>query len=74
MDNCNKRLLTWQDTIDQTTVSARFVEKLGQPTVRENGRRGSPKVASPQKELQKGYRRVRSVLEQLLEHIGLRAA
>ena len=39
MDNCNKRLLTWEDTIDQTTVSARFVEKLGQPTVRENGRR-----------------------------------
>src|SRR5262245_66585246 len=39
MDNCNKRLLTWQDTIDQTTVSTRFVEKLGQPTVRENGRR-----------------------------------
>jgi hypothetical protein len=39
MDNCNKRLLTWQDTIDQTTVSARFVEKPGQPTVRENGQR-----------------------------------
>ncbi len=39
MDNCNKRLLRWQDTIDQTTVSARFVEKLGQPTVRENGQR-----------------------------------
>ena len=39
MDNCNKRLLRWQDTIDQTTVSARFVEKLGQSTVRENGQR-----------------------------------
>jgi hypothetical protein len=34
----------------------------------------SPKVASPQTELQKGYRRVRSALEQLLEHVGLRAA
>jgi len=167
-----------QDTIDQTTVSARFVEKLGPPTVRENGRRvsglklhdprlyrglaavlqfahvitgfrrrelrnyiqsrfglspddytaaqlrydlmklrakglirkldgmtryvitpkgmvqgtaiiklteclngtlgesdlGLPKVASPQTELQKGYRRVRSALEQLLNHVGLRAA
>lgn len=39
MDNCNKRLLRWQDTIDQTTVSSRFVEKLGQPTVRDNGQR-----------------------------------
>lgn len=39
MDNCNKRLLRWQDTIDQTTVSSRFLEKLGQPTVPENGRR-----------------------------------
>ena len=39
MDNCNKRLLRWQDTIDRTTISARFVEKLGQPTVRENGQR-----------------------------------
>jgi hypothetical protein len=178
MDNCNKRLLTWEDTIDQTTVSARFVEKLGQPTVCENGRRvpglklhdprlyqglaavlqfahvitgfrtrelrtyiqsrfglspddytaaqlrydllklrakglirkldgmtryvitpkgmvqgtaimklaeclngtigdaqpSSPKVASPQTELQKSFRRVRSALHQLLEHIGLRAA
>jgi len=34
----------------------------------------SPKVASPQTELQKGYRRVRSALQQLLEHVGLRAA
>lgn len=41
MDNCNQRLLRWQDTIDQTTVSARFVEKLGQPTVCDNGRRVS---------------------------------
>ena len=39
MDNCNKRLLRWQDTIDQTTVCSRFVEKLGQPTVREDGQR-----------------------------------
>jgi hypothetical protein len=39
MANCNKRLLQWQDTIDSTTVSSRFVEKLGQPTVRENGQR-----------------------------------
>lgn len=39
MENCNKRLLKWQDTIDETTVSARFVEKLGEPTVRENGQR-----------------------------------
>lgn len=39
MDNCNKRLLRWQDTIDHTTVSTRFVEKLGQPTVRDNGQR-----------------------------------
>ena len=39
MDDCNKRLLSWQDTIDQTTISARFVEKLGQPTVRETGQR-----------------------------------
>jgi hypothetical protein len=39
MGNCNKRLLRWQDTIDRTTVSSRFVEKLGQPTVRKNGQR-----------------------------------
>lgn len=39
MGNCNKRLLRWQDTIDQTTIPRRFVEKLGQPTVRENGQR-----------------------------------
>lgn len=39
MDNCNKRLLRWQDVIDKTTVSPRFVEKLGQPTVREDGQR-----------------------------------
>jgi hypothetical protein len=41
MDLCNRRLLRWQDTIDQTTVSARFVERLGQPTVCDNGRRVS---------------------------------
>lgn len=41
MDLCNRPLLRWQDTIDQTTVSARFVERLGQPTVCENGRRVS---------------------------------
>jgi hypothetical protein len=34
----------------------------------------SLKVASPQTELQKGYRRVRSALKQLLNHVGLRAA
>lgn len=39
MGNCNQRLLRWQDTIDQTTVSSGFIEKLGQPTVRENGQR-----------------------------------
>ena len=39
MTNCNKRLLRWQDTIDQTTISSRYLEKLGQPTVRENGQR-----------------------------------
>jgi hypothetical protein len=39
MDHCNQRLLRWQDTIDQTTVSADFVEKLGQPTVPEQGQR-----------------------------------
>ena len=39
MGNCNKRLLRWQDVIDKTTVSSRFVEKLGQPTVREEGQR-----------------------------------
>ena len=39
MGNCNQRLLRWQDTIDQTTIARRFVEKLGQPTVRENGQR-----------------------------------
>ena len=39
MANCNNRLLRWQDTIDRTTVSSRFLEKLGQPTVRENGQR-----------------------------------
>ncbi len=39
MDNCNKRLLRWQDTIDRTTISSGFVEKLGQPTVREDGQR-----------------------------------
>jgi hypothetical protein len=39
MENCNKRLLRWQDTIDRTTVRSRFVEKLGQPTVCDNGRR-----------------------------------
>jgi hypothetical protein len=39
MDNCNQRLLRWQDTIDQTTVASRFLEKLGQPTVRDDGRR-----------------------------------
>jgi hypothetical protein len=35
LDHCNQRLLRWQDTIDQTTVSSGFVEKLGQPTVPE---------------------------------------
>ena len=39
MDLCNQRLLRWQDTIDQTTVSSGFVEKLGQPTVPEQGQR-----------------------------------
>jgi hypothetical protein len=39
MDHCNKRLLRWQDTIDQTTVASRFLEKLGQPTVRDDARR-----------------------------------
>jgi hypothetical protein len=39
MKNCNQRLLRWEDSIDQTTVSARYLEKLGQPTVRENGQR-----------------------------------
>jgi hypothetical protein len=39
MDHCNQRLLRWQDTIDQTTVAADFVEKLGQPTVPEEGQR-----------------------------------
>ena len=39
MANCNKRLLRWQDTIDQTTICRRYLEKLGQPTVRENGQR-----------------------------------
>jgi hypothetical protein len=39
MDNCNQRLLRWQDTIDQTTVATGFVEKLGQPTVPEKGQR-----------------------------------
>jgi hypothetical protein len=33
LGHCNQRLLRWQDTIDQTTVSAGWVEKLGQPTV-----------------------------------------
>lgn len=41
MDLCNQRLLRWQDTIDQTTVASGFIEKLGQPTVCENGRRVS---------------------------------
>jgi hypothetical protein len=39
MGHCNKRLLRWQDTIDQTTIGSRYLEKLGQPTVRENGQR-----------------------------------
>lgn len=39
LDHCNRRLLRWEDTIDQTTVSAGFVERLGQPTVCANGRR-----------------------------------
>ena len=39
MDHCNQRLLRWQDTIDQTTVAADFVEELGQPTVPEVGQR-----------------------------------
>jgi len=39
LDLCNQRLLRWQDTIDQTTVAAGFVEKLGQPTVPEQGPR-----------------------------------
>jgi hypothetical protein len=39
MAHCNQRLLRWQDTIDQTTVASRYLEKLGQPTVRENGQR-----------------------------------
>jgi hypothetical protein len=39
MDLCNQRLLRWQDTIDQTTVAAGFLEKLGQPTVPEQGQR-----------------------------------
>jgi hypothetical protein len=39
LDHCNQRLLRWEDTIDQTTVSTGFVQKLGQPTVYENGRR-----------------------------------
>jgi len=39
MNNCNQRLLRWEDSIDQTTVSSRYLEKLGQPTVRENGQR-----------------------------------
>jgi hypothetical protein len=39
MDLCNQRLLRWQDTIDQTTVASGFVEKLGQPTVPEQGQR-----------------------------------
>ena len=39
MDLCNQRLLRWQDTIDQTTVAAGFLEKLGQPTVPAQGQR-----------------------------------
>jgi hypothetical protein len=39
MDQCNQRLLRWQDTIDQTTVASGFVERLGQPTVPEQGQR-----------------------------------
>jgi hypothetical protein len=39
MDHCNQRLLRWQNTIDQTTVAGDFVEKLGQPTVPEQGQR-----------------------------------
>ena len=39
MANCNKRLLRWQDTVDQTTIGTRYLEKLEQPTVRENGQR-----------------------------------
>jgi len=39
MANCNQRLLRWQDTIDETTISSRYFEKLGQPTVRDNGQR-----------------------------------
>ena len=39
MDNCNKRLLRWQDVIDKSTIARRFVERLGQPTVREDGQR-----------------------------------
>jgi hypothetical protein len=39
LGHCNQRLLRWQDTIDQTTVSVGWVEKLGQPTVCANGRR-----------------------------------
>jgi hypothetical protein len=39
MDHCNQRLLRWQDTIDQTTVSTGFVEKLGQPTFPAKGPR-----------------------------------
>jgi hypothetical protein len=39
MDHCNQRLLRWQDTVDQTTVAADFVEELGQPTAPEQGQR-----------------------------------
>jgi hypothetical protein len=39
MKHCNNRLLRWQDSIDETTVSSHFVEKLGQPTVRDDGQR-----------------------------------